>query len=42
MFVSPKSGGRGFEDCHVSNIIIYWNEKADSLQGSALPKLPII
>ncbi len=30
------------KDWYVSNIILYWKEKGDSLEGSMLPKLPII
>ncbi len=39
MSISPRSGSRGSKDCHVWNIIIYWNGKIDPLKGSALPKL---
>ncbi len=42
MSISSRSGVSGSKDCHVSNIIMYWNWKVDSLWGSTLPKLPII
>ncbi len=41
MSISPKSGARGSKDCHVWNIIMYWNGKVDSLYGSILSKIRI-
>ncbi len=40
--ISSKSELRGSKDGYVSNMILRWNGKADSLLGWSLPKLPII
>ncbi len=42
--LSPPPGVelRGSKDCHVWNIVMYWNCKVDSLYGWMLQKLSII
>ncbi len=42
MSISPNIEARGSEDCHIWNIIMYWNGKVDSLYGWMLQKLLII
>ncbi len=42
MSISLQSGARGSKDWCISIIIMYWNGKVDSVQGSMLPKIWIV